>query len=383
MTGPDSTDETGDSMIHDWWPAGLAALCAAALMPLAIHNRWLGHDTDFKGVQKVHDVSTSRLGGLNVFVAYFAVLCVAVQVGNAALSQAFPLLLCAVPVVLVGVWEDITRGLHPWHRLAGAVASGALASWFAMGIIARVDLPLLDGWLGYLVFALPLTWFMVAGACNAINLIDGAHGLAGGTALMMFGGLAAAAGIAGDALVLAQSLAMMGAIVGFLVWNYPRGKVFLGDAGAYFIGFMYAELSIQIIARNPGISAWFVIALAAYPIVETAYSIYRRKLVLRTASMQPDAGHLHSLTYRHLVLRGQGVHRGEAVKRANAQVAPRLWLHGAICFVVAIVLRESTPALIGFALLYAVGYVACYRALARERRDDPPTQTKRPRAAVR
>lgn len=154
---------------------------------------------------------------------------------------------------------------------------------------------------------------MVAGACNAINLIDGAHGLAGGTALMMVGGLAAAAGVVGDPLVLAQSLAMMGAIGGFLLWNYPRGKVFLGDAGAYFLGFMYAELSIQIVARNPPISAWFVIALAAYPIVETLYSIYRRTLH-RTASMQPDAGDLHSLTYRKLVLCGQVEPAGRAVR---------------------------------------------------------------------
>ena len=181
---------------------------------------------------------------------------------------------------------------------------------------------------------------------------------------MMFGGLAAMAGYVGDTFVLAQALVMMGAIAGFLVWNYPRGKVFLGDAGAYFLGFMYAELSIQLVARNPGISAWFVIALAAYPIVETLYSIYRRKLVLRTESMQPDAGHLHSLIFHRLVMRAHSAHAKESVRRANARVAPRVWLHGAVCLAAALVLHAYTVALIGFTILYAVAYIVSYRSWA-------------------
>jgi len=367
-------------MFQGWWPAVAAAALVAGLMPLAIRSQRLGRDDDFKGVQKAHNVSTSRLGGVIVFVAYLAVLAVATRMGDAALSPTLPLLLCSLPVVLVGLWEDITQGVHPWHRLAGAVTSAALASAFAFGTIARLDLPFLDDWLKYLLFALPLTWFMVAGACNAINLIDGAHGLAGGTALMMFGGLAAGAAIVDDPEVLAQALAMMGAIAGFLVWNYPRGKVFLGDAGAYFLGFMYAELSIQIVAGNPGLSAWFVIALGAYPIVETLYSIYRRKFLLRTASMQPDARHLHSLVFRRLVAQGHSAHARESVRLANARVAPRLWLHGAICLVGALVLHNHTPASIAFVALYAGFYVVCYRALARARRDGPPSRMLTPLA---
>ena len=355
-------------MSPDLIPAAIAAIAATILMPLAIQARRLGHDDDFDGVQKVHEVPTSRLGGGVLVLAYFVALAVASRTGAATLAAAVALAFCSLPVVLIGVSEDITRGIHPWHRIAGAVASAVVASYFASGIIARVDLPVLDTWLHYLPFALPLTWFMVVGACNAVNLIDGAHGLAGGVALMLFGGLATMANQVGDALVLTQTLAIMGAIAGFLVWNYPRGKVFLGDAGAYFLGFMYAELSVQLVARNEGISAWFVIALAAYPIVETVYSIYRRKVVLRTESMQPDAGHLHSLIFHQLAMRAHSAHARESVRRANARVAPRVWLHGGICFVAALVLHQSTVALIGFTVLYAIAYVVSYRALARTTR---------------
>jgi len=261
--------------------------------------------------------------------------------------------------------------VRPWYRLAAAVASAALASVLAGGTIARLDLPVLDGWLRYSIFALPLTWFMVAGACNAINLIDGAHGLAAGTALMMFAGLAAMAGHVGDRIVMIQALTMVGAIVGFLVWNYPLGKVFLGDAGAYLLGFMYAELSIQIVSRNAGVSAWYVIALAAYPIVETLYTIYRRKLVQRTASMQPDAAHLHSLIFRRLATQSGRERRGGGLNRVNASVAPRLWLHGALCLVAALLLHENTRALIGFSAIYGACYIVFYRVQARVRAERP------------
>jgi len=143
-------------MFQVWWPAGLAALIAASLMPLVISSRWLGYDDDFNGVQKTHDVSTSRLGGFSIFITYVAVLIVAVKTGHSALSPALGLLLCSLPVVAVGMWEDITRRVHPWHRLAGAVASAVLASSFANGVIARLDSPFVDDWLQYIPFVLPV-----------------------------------------------------------------------------------------------------------------------------------------------------------------------------------------------------------------------------------
>ena len=208
---------------------------------------------------------------------------------------------------------------------------------------------------------------MVAGACNAINLIDGAHGLAGGTALIMFGGIALAAGWSGDAVTLNETLVVMGAIVGFLAWNYPRGRVFLGDAGAYFIGFMYAELSIQLIAHNPDLSAWYVIMLAGYPIVDTLFAMYRRGLVRRVPLMEPDALHLHSLVFRRVAMPIERRQKRWSLRRANARVAPRMWLHSALCFALAVFFRDNTPALWGCLAVYTVFYLSQYRALVRFR----------------
>jgi UDP-N-acetylmuramyl pentapeptide phosphotransferase/UDP-N-acetylglucosamine-1-phosphate transferase len=155
----------------------------------------------------------------------------------------------------------------------------------------------------------------------------------------------------------------MGALAGFLFWNYPRGRVFLGDAGAYFLGFMYAELSIQLIARNSGISPWYVIMLAGYPIVDTLFAMYRRGVVRRVPLMAPDALHLHSLVFRRVAMPVERRQASRSLARANARVAPRLWLHSALCLALAVLLHDNTPALwLGLAA-YTAFYVGRYREL--------------------
>lgn len=362
-------------------PAAAAAVCSALIMPLVIRKRSWDISQAAASPQNIHSEPTSRLGGAAIFLAYVVAVVVALKLGHVSLQLALPLLISSLPVLLMGLWEDIARQVPPGQRMLAAIVSAAFASAFAQGVITRLDLPQVDAWLAYLPFAVPLTSFMVAGACNAINIIDGTNGLAGGTALLLFMGIAIVAADAGDKFILAQALGMAGALLGFLLWNYPRGKVFLGDAGAYFTGFMYAQLSIQVVTRNAGVSAWFVIALAAYPIVETLFSMYRRKIIRRVASSQPDALHLHSLLYVRFLLfaqrrqpgdrRVRNIERSNAnerrvpLRRANPQVAPRLWLHSALCLATALTFYDNTPALISFTLMYAIYYIVCYRTAMR------------------
>jgi UDP-N-acetylmuramyl pentapeptide phosphotransferase/UDP-N-acetylglucosamine-1-phosphate transferase len=369
-----------------------SAIFAGIILTMLARARGWGMDPGSAGLQHIHVAPTSRLGGAAVFVGFVVAVAIALHLELMPTRPVLPLLIAALPVQTVGLWEDITHRASPKHRLIAAVFSAALASAFAEGVITRLDLHFVDDWLAYLPFAVLLTCFMVAGACNAFNIIDGNNGLAGGTALLMFLGVVILAAEVGDTCVLAQAAAMTGALVGFLLWNYPKGKVFLGDAGAYFIGFMYAQLSIQLVARNDGVSAWFVIALAAYPIVETLFSIYRRKIVRHTAAMQPDTLHLHSLLYLSLLRLAQRPppeerrlgavvgpyscrERRQPQRRANARVAPRLWLHGALCFASALLFYDNTPALIGFTLLYGIFYRICYSNAERLSVDDDSRQS--------
>src|SRR5258705_1409334 len=361
-----------------------SAICVGILMPLAIHARSIGYDVP-GGVQKLHRVATSRLGGIVVVIGYFVVLGIAQRIGHTALASTLPLALAALPVVLVGLSEDLTGRVRPRIRMVAAVASAALASFYAGGVIPRLDLPLIDPVLKHLWIAFPITWFMVAGACNAINLIDGANGLAGGTAMIMFAGIAVAAGWSDDPQTLAEALTVMGVLAGFLIWNYPFGRVFLGDSGAYFIGFMYAQLSIRLVARNDDLSAWYVIMLAAYPICDTLFAMYRRGMVRRVPLMAPDALHLHSLVFRRVAMPIERKEGEVSLAHANARVAPRLWMHSALCLALALLMHDNTPALwLGLAA-YTAFYVGRYRELVLFRRwrtrppatGDDTTQVKR------
>jgi UDP-N-acetylmuramyl pentapeptide phosphotransferase/UDP-N-acetylglucosamine-1-phosphate transferase len=357
----------------------LASAVSAGLVIAVIRERRADIPS---GPQHIPLGCTSRLGGMGVAVGFSAAVAIALVFGYVPIHPALPLIIASLPVLVVGLWEDLTHRVSPKYRLAAAMLAALLASVFADGVVPRLDIGFADRWLAYWPIAVPITCFMVAGACNAFNIIDGTNGLAGGTALMVFAGQAVVAWVYDCTIVLALSSAMVGALAGFLAWNYPRGRVFLGDAGAYFVGFMYAELSIQLVARNPGLSAWFVIALAGYPIAETLFSMYRRK-VGHVAAMQPDTQHLHSLLYLYFLsaaerrpqderrLRSATVpysgreRRQEPQRRANARVAPRLWLHSALCLTFALLYYHNTPALVAFALIYGLYYWTCYRGLAR------------------
>lgn len=340
--------------------AGLT--CALALMPLAIRAS-LSDPHNPRAPQRVHRRPTSRLGGGIIFVSYIAGVLVSSYAGQLPLGAAFTILACSLPVLVAGLFEDVTGMLTPRQRLMTAVLAALLAASIADGVVARIDLPFIDAWLGLPAIALFLTCFMVAGACNAFNLIDGVHGLAGGVSFLMFLGLASVARLVGDHYIFAQAVIMTAVLGGFLLWNFPRGRIFMGDGGAYFVGFMYAQLSIQLVARNDGVSAWFVVMLAAYPITETLYSIYRRKILLRTPSTQPDALHLHSLLFTRVALPMLGP--GGDRDAANALVAPRLWLHaiGSLC--IAITFYDQGAMLGANLVAYVVFYHVLYQRILR------------------
>jgi hypothetical protein len=95
----------------------------------------------------------------------------------------------------------------------------------------------------------------------------------------------------------------LGATFGFLLVNFPKGRLFLGDGGAYFLGFWVSEVAVLLLVRNPSVSAWQVLAICAYPVIEVLFSIYRRKILRQSSPGSPDGLHLHTLVYRRVVSR--------------------------------------------------------------------------------
>jgi UDP-N-acetylmuramyl pentapeptide phosphotransferase/UDP-N-acetylglucosamine-1-phosphate transferase len=160
---------------------------------------------------------------------------------------------------------------------------------------------------------------LVAALANAINIIDNSIRLALMVAFMMFGSLEYVAFQTHDLIVLSAPQVMMGAVMGFFIWNFPAGLIFLDDGGAYFIGFMLGELSIMLVMRNRDESAWYPVLLFMYPIFETCFSIYRKKFIrgmLPGILGIPDGVHLHMLVYKRLMRWAVGA-RADAAQSAG------------------------------------------------------------------
>ena len=171
--------------------------------------------------------------------------------------------------------------------------------------------------------------------------------------------------LSGDHAIMTAALAMIGALLGFLIWNYPRGLIFLGDGGAYFIGFWIAELSILLTLRNPSVSVWFPLLLCMYPIFETLFSIYRRVVLRRSHPGVPDSSHLHHLIYKRVVRWAVGSRLPTDELIRNSLTAPYLWGLCLLSAIPAVIFWQNPLILQLFALLFALSYVTLYRMLVK------------------
>jgi hypothetical protein len=191
------------------------------------------------------------------------------------------------------------------------------------------------------------TCFCVVGVSNAFNLIDGYHGLSGAVAAIILLAIAYVAFQVGDAPIMVCAFAGVGAILGFLIWNYPKGLIFLGDSGAYLIGFWVAELSILLVVRNPDVSKWFPLLLCFYPIFETLFTIYRRVVLRRSNPGIPDAAHLHQVIYKRVVRWAVGSSQINLKNQRNAMTAPYLWILSSAAAIPALLFWKNHIALKG------------------------------------
>jgi UDP-GlcNAc:undecaprenyl-phosphate GlcNAc-1-phosphate transferase len=263
----------------------LAFVLATLLTPLVreeARNRLLfDHATCSR---KVHDRPIPRLGGVAIVLAFYAALAAAlpwlVPHGSASatrqtLVRAGAFLAGGLVILAVGLYDDV-KGAGAKHKFAAqfAVAGLVYAAGFRIEVIAN---PFGDaialGWL-----SLPLTVVWISGVINAMNLIDGLDGLAGGVALAAAAMTFAVSASAGDVFGMGSAAALAGAVAGFLLYNFSPATIFMGDTGSMFLGYVLATSAIQPHHRTGEVALLgFVVALGL-PIADTLAAIVRRAL---------------------------------------------------------------------------------------------------------
>lgn len=325
-------------------------------------------DHELTGAQKFHALAVPRVGGLSVAAGLLALTAWAAATGKGPAADLGMILLCGLPAFLAGLAEDLTKRVSARFRLAATMLSGLLAFFLLGAQLSSVSFPGLDWLMGFTAFSVLFTMVAAGGLANAVNIIDGYNGLTAVVASVILTSLAYVAWQVGDNLIVSVALAGTGALVGFLLWNWPRGLIFLGDGGAYFVGYLIAVLSIMLVARHRGVvSPWYPFLLCIYPVFETFFSIWRKRVVRGASPGVPDGLHLHMLVFRRLVRWAVGRRDAASLTLRNSLTAPYLWLLSSIAALPATLLWRNPPALQAAVAVFCVLYVWLYLRVVRFR----------------
>jgi len=336
-------------------PFTITAVLTALIISLP--KKWTANEFDTFGVQKFHETPVPHIGGALLFTGFF----IGLWFLPAAQEIRLLLLVASLPVFIAGIAEDCTRKIEPTLRMIAALLSITIA-FFYLDIGIR---SLNFAWPDYLLsnfnfLSLLFTLLVVGGLINAINIIDGYNGLMAGYSVLVLLAIAYVSNILGDGLVFQLSLTLIASLAGFFVFNFPLGKIFMGDGGAYFVGLMMAVIGLMLGIRNDEVSHWFVLLLFIYPLYETAFSIYRRKLLHKTDVSQPDANHLHSLIYRKLISCDRFKHNKVI---CNSMTAPVMWLLSLMGIIPAVIWFNNQTMLIVWAFVFMLVYTIIYRRI--------------------
>ena len=305
----------------------------------------------YQAIQRIHLNETPRLGGL-VFIlslVSFVMYCPP----NESIQLFKLILICLIPVIVMGLKEDLFHNVEPAIRLLALLFVGWLFRAQFMGPLPQMaDVPLIGK---LLTLQGGVSFFYILGmvaVANGMNLIDGVNGLCGAVALTILGALLFLSYKTSDVVMLSTIFSVILILIPFLIFNYPYGKIFLGDLGAYSLGLIISMLTIILFGRHPEIPPWGAILILIYPATEVVFSLLRR--AMKGASIyHADTAHLH-LKFFHF-FRPQPHYK----KMANALVTPilsPLWLFPLI----SISWFHHKPLFIFIAILL---FVLCYGLL--------------------
>jgi UDP-GlcNAc:undecaprenyl-phosphate/decaprenyl-phosphate GlcNAc-1-phosphate transferase len=320
-------------------------------------------DSDTLSPQKFHIQPVPRIGGLSIFLSLFIGSLIRLSENWESGFLALTLLLCGTPAFMIGFFEDITKNIAPSRRLVTCLISAILAIYLLDIKVVSIDVYWIDPMFKSSIIAILLSSFMIVGLTNAYNIIDGFNGLVSIVAVMTLLAIGYVAFRNDDYAIIFIVVMVISGILGFFSLNYPRGLIFLGDGGAYLLGFLIAGLSILLNVKHPNVSPWFSLLINIYPIFETLFSIWRKLVLKKTSPSVPDGVHLHMLIYGRVskwLSPGNKTYYGR-----NSKTSPFLWLLSGLAVFPAVVFWNHTFILQIFSLIFCMTYILIYKAIVK------------------
>jgi len=303
--------------------------------------------------QSSHTAPTPRVGGIAIAVG---ILSGALLSGD----DIFGLMLwTTLPIFLIGLVEDLGPDTPPAVRL-GVAAISAILAYMVIGIsIERVDVGWADSLLAVGAVSIAFTVFASVGMTHAMNLVDGLNGLSSAVVAAIMVAFGAVAYKYGHTDLVVMNAVVCVAFLGFMCMNFPGGRIFLGDAGAYSVGHMIAWNAIILLAREPQVSAWGILLILLWPVLDTLFSMYRRVAAGHAVS-RPDRLHFHHLLMRLALLAAPGRLDRE---RANPIGSALAWPLIAIPGVVGFLYIDDASGAMWATLALTTVYIVSYRLL--------------------
>jgi UDP-GlcNAc:undecaprenyl-phosphate GlcNAc-1-phosphate transferase len=278
--------------------AMVAALIASILLtPLVIKLAFRIGAVDRPNYRKVHASIMPRIGGLAIFGAFL----IGYLVLRPADEHAAGILVGALIIVIVGFLDDMLE-ITAKAKLAGQLAAALVVVTWGGLQIEFINLPFI-GQIDFGYLSIPITIIWIIGITNAINLIDGLDGLAAGVSTIALISIAVMAMIMADLFVVATAAILAASSLGFLFYNFHPAKIFMGDTGSLFLGFMISVLALLGFKNIAVVSLIIPVIILGVPISDTFFAIVRR-IRLKQPITAPDKSHLH-----HCLLRTGFSHR--------------------------------------------------------------------------
>lgn len=264
----------------------IAMFVTMLLIPYLMRKAEAWRFVDVPDARKVHQHVVPRIGGIAIVIGTM----IPVLLWLPRQPQSFAFVAAALIILFFGAWDD-RANLDYRVKFAGQLIA-ALVVTLAGDVTIRW-IPFLDGYQAPYALGVGLSVFALLGITNAMNLVDGLDGLAGGTTLLGFGTVALLAYLANDMELLLLSMAIMGAVLGFLRFNTYPASIFMGDAGSQFLGFSIGVLAILLTQKSDvGLSPMLPIVLLGLPILDTL-SVMVIRIANRRSPFAPDKNHIH------------------------------------------------------------------------------------------
>ena len=253
---------------------------------------------NYKAIQRIHLNETPRLGGF-IFILSLDSFAMYSNINENIIFLKL-ILTCLIPIIIIGLKEDLFHNVAPSVRLFSLLFVGWLFSVKYRGPLPDLTYVPLIGKL--MLFQGSVSFFYILSIvtiANGMNLIDGANGLCGAAVLSIMSALLFVSYKTNDIVMLSLIFNSILLFIPFMVLNYPYGWIFLGDLGSYALGLIVSMFSIIFFGRHPEISPWLAVLILIYPATEVIFSTVRR-FFSGVKIYNPDKNHLHLKVYRYL-----------------------------------------------------------------------------------